>query len=548
MQSLRRLLLPLVAAAGLAAAFSPSAFAATPPSCTPTQPQSLSSTHFTVTYNDDTGAPEAVTSAEAGDLLAAAERAYAAYAAQGFPAPLTSGGKTNFHILDLSSFKVSSIICPGDIDFDVATLRSDRDYSASFDVFAEIEDRFGGFGGWLNQGAASWAAWSSLGYPAASTADLGPWEMSLDCDSAASPYANCSTDGYANLGQSRWPFYEYLAERFGTTFILEALADAQSAGSNLTGLQDALVAHGSTLGAEYGSFTTKLLAGGWTAAPLNLALPPLAGTPILTGAITGNTTPQTFAVDHLATRFIQIDRGDGSADHRCYSATLTINVTLPSGVTSQPVFYWAQANNAPVKLTVGGTSATASVPWDTCTWGAHGYLSLPNTSTSPDGAVFTVSTHIDVSTTEVTATPPSTPANTYGPSTDVGSVDVAPTVSVFGPLVLDLPATATQLLLVVEANAQGSLHGALGSLDLGSASINPGENVVKYALPAGVLQTLRASAAVSNILTLSPTSQDGRVTGAPVTIKVSVEPAQKARAAKPKAKQKAKAKAKRHAK
>jgi hypothetical protein len=55
----------------------------------------------------------------------------------------------------------------------------------------------------------------------------------------------------------------------------------------------------------------------------------------------------------------------------------------------------------------------------------------------------------------------------------------------------------------------------------------PGATVVRYALPAGVLQKLRTSAAVSNVLTLSPLSTDRKATGTPVSLKVTVQPVKK---------------------
>jgi hypothetical protein len=536
----RRLLLLASLAAGAAVAAAPHALAAVPP-CAPAQPAALSSAHFTVTFNDDpanANVGPVETSSVAGSVLAQAEQDYAAFAALGYPAPLTSGGKTQIHIVDLSSYQLSSWNCPGDINLDASALTDPQGpgYTIAFDVFEEVEYTYGSIDGWLAQGLASWAAWKSLGYPEASTAVLGPYDMSLDCQYTSSTSQTCATDGYTNLGASRWPFYEYLTERFGTGFVPTLLADAAVAPNTLSGLQTALASKGTDLATEYGAFTTKLLAGGWSAQQLNLATVPVTGNPILTGTKTADIPAQTFGVDHLATRFVEIDRGDAKAPAHCYAATLTLNVSLPAGVTSSPVFYWAQAGSTPLPLAVSGGSATASIPWDTCSWKIHGYLSLPNTSTSVNGALFAVSGHLDVSGTEVTSTPPSVPASTYGNAVDVGSGAVAPTISVFGPLLVTLPAQATQLELIVASNAEGAVHGTLGGTDLGRRTLTPGENVVRFALPKGTLRRLRSSSALANVLTLSPVSADGTATGKALAVKVVVAPSRLHRA-KPKRKQ-----------
>src|SRR4051794_1020843 len=407
---LRRVLVLLAVAMGLAVATSPSAFAAGLPGGSPAAPQQLASAHFVVTFNDDptSQAGPVITSIQAGTVLATAEQQYNALAALGFPTPVTVGGKTVIHVVDLSSFQLSSYNCVGEINLDIGAL-SDN-FTLGFDLFEEIEYNYGSIDGWLVQGLASWGGWKSIGYPEESTATLGPWEMSLDCAIGNVLTSHlCSTDGYTNLGLSRWPFYEYLAERFGNGFVSTLLTDVHAAGGDgLAGLNTALAAQGTTLAAEYAAFSTKLLAGGWTAQQLKLTTPPITGAAIFTGTQTGDIGAQTFGVDHLATRFVQIDRGvaSGGPTH-CYAATLALQVTIPTGVTSQPVFYWAQSGNTPVALTISGQKATATVPWDTCTWKSiHGYLSLPNTTTNVNSALFTVSAHLDVLSTEVTATKP----------------------------------------------------------------------------------------------------------------------------------------------
>jgi hypothetical protein len=507
---------------------------AVPPACPAGGPNHLQSAHFTVDYDGNKTNPDYVTETQAGDILAAAERAYNAYAAMGYPPPLVNGsGKTGFSIIDLSSTGFSSIYCPGDTDFDSADVGTeDTAYSVGFDVFGQISLGLTPNVGnvypdtWLIQGVNSWASYKALGYPASSAGDLGPYEMSLDCQDQMGTQA-CSKKGYENEGQSRWPFYEYLAERFGKTFFLEAFADANAASDEMTGLQNALIAHGTTLSAEYAAYATKLIAGGWTAPSLNLAIPPISGAVVHTGAATGDTAPQTFGIDHLATRYIEIDRGDGDASHACFAATLTIHVTIPAGVTSQPTFYWNGSGGSPVDLTVAGSNATATVPWDTCAWSNKGLLSLPNTSLAANGTNFVVWTHIDVDTkTPATATPPPAPASTYGQVIDTGSTLAVPDIVVVGPQLMRVAATATRLHVVVQSSGEGTMAVTLGSISLGTVALRPGANDLYFTLPKAQLARLRTSSA-TNILTLTPTSADGTATGTPVTQKVAFTPAKK---------------------
>ena len=362
----RRLLLFVVVAAGIAGFASPRALATSPipPACSPDSAQlavvstatppilrEVSTAHFDVWFTPDPTAPNYATDTQALAVAAFSEQAYQAYATLGFPAPLVDGstGKVEIYIVDLSAFDLSSEVCFGSFYFDSGTMgQADENISAGWDVFYSIELTLAdpmSNSSWLPAGAAEWAAAKVFGYPSEMTSDLGPPEMSLDCWDDVNGSSACSQIPLEELGGSRWPFYEYLAERFGNTFIDEALSDSQTAGSSLVGLENALVAHGTTLSAAYGD--------------LDVVPPSITGSPILTGAATGTIPTQTITVNHLATRYLEIDRGDGSGSHACYAATLALTVQIPSGVTSQPVFYWNGSGSAAVPLTVSGNTASA---------------------------------------------------------------------------------------------------------------------------------------------------------------------------------------------
>ena len=272
--------LALVSAVGIAAlcAFGATqSFAAAPlPPCPfvypgpPANPaESVQSAHFIVYYTDDPAVTSSITQTQAGAILAAAERAYATYTGDGFPAPAVDGtGKTEFDVTDLASWNISSEYCLGAVDLHyTAVTGSDMAYVIGFDVFTQVEFSIGGGAeDWLMNGAAAWASWRALGYPASSITDIGPFSISLDCNSTFNNQilANCSKNGYENLGDSRWPFYEYLTETYGPLFMTNVFTAAGLAGGDGdTGLQNALAAKGSSLAGAYAAYTAKLLAFFW---------------------------------------------------------------------------------------------------------------------------------------------------------------------------------------------------------------------------------------------------------------------------------------------
>lgn len=518
MTFIRRLTLVAVLVVGVCCAFgAPRALADTtpspPPSC-PDQslPQTLQSPHFEVDYSDDPATAGHITQAQAGTILAAAERSYATDVADGFPTPLALlSGRTLLSIVDLSTWKLASVYCPGAVVVDSTDATSDNmPFTIGVDVFTQVEFRSGNaFPSWLMNGAAAWASWRALGYPAAAIADLGPFNVSLDCDSAGD-MQNCSTNGYENLGESRWPFYEYLTEKYGPLFIVDIFNNAAAAGGAdidaraLAGLQNAIAAKGSTLAADYAAYAAKLLSGGWSATTLNVAVIPASST-IQTGISSGAIPTQTVGINHLATSFVEIDRGDGSNSHPCYAATLTLNVQIPAGVTSQPTFYWATGGSTPVSLTVNGNTATTTVPWDTCAWTSRGYLSLPNTSLV-NGTSFVVSGTLTVDfSTPATSTVPPAPVTQFGtPLVASSFFSNAPTISLFGPSTLNLLTGANQVFIGVYSSDEGTLDIQLGSLTLGTMSLVAGMNTHTFTVPAAELSALQLAGAGGLSLTLTP--------------------------------------------
>jgi hypothetical protein len=370
------------------------------------------------------------------------------------------------------------------------------------------------------------------GYDTSWGLQLGPTDMALDCGDPLGTW-QCDFDLYANNGYSRWSFFEYMWEKYGASFLNDVLARGAAGASSINAISGALVARGTTLAATYNAWVQTDLVGGYSVTALQGLAPTVVGK-ASTGTKAGTIGTFKVPVNHLSTRILEIDRGDGDASNACYAATLTISVAMPAGTTvSQPVFWWNAKGSSPVPLTVSGSTASASLPWDTCTYtSAKGFLALPNASTNVNAAdyVVTLSMSVDTSTP---ATPFATPDPVFMPTPNVpvSSADVAPTLSLFGPQILKLGSSDTQLRLIVESTGQGTVRATLGSTTLGTLSIRGGNNDLRFKLPSKLLKVLRLrrAAVAANVLTLTPTAPNGTTVGMPVTRTVQLAPAAKAK-------------------
>jgi len=568
--TLRRLLLAVLVCAAVGGALSGRALASSPPlpACVFGAPANeLITQHFNIWYGSDQGQPGYITETQAGDVGGYAEHAYQAYANLGFPPPKTGpSGRMDIGVGDLTQYQRSSVVCTNGgmwLDAKSVDAKDDTMLNVGAGVFSEIEyTQFVPATSdlWLTQGASQWASALTLDYPAVSVTDLGPPDMSLDCwdPNYLINLRKCSAElgsSYENVGLSRWPFFEYLAERYGNLFIDTVLADSAAAGSSYTGLNNALAAHGTTLTAAYNDWTKTDLTGAYAPPPL-LHHVPASYVQISTGTVAGTVANKLrVPVDHLATRYVEFDRGDGTGADACFAGTLSISVTIPAGSLSQPLFYWtggassAAAAGTATPLSINGSTATlANIPWDTCTWaGAGGLLALPNASSNPDvnSANFYVTATLSIDpTTPANAGTPPDPISVWGQVVPVTSATLPPAIALYGRELLTLSPTDRQLHFIVESDSQGSIQVSLGSTSLGTVAVVPGTNPVTLTLPASVLETLRRAAGTGNILTVTPVAASGVGQGQPVTRKVLMAPVVKQAKPKPAAKPAAKKKRK----
>jgi hypothetical protein len=484
--------------------------------------ETMTTQHFQVHY-DGVGIEGGIVHQDAGDLAALLERSYTLFMTElGYPAPLDDGdGRIDVFVVDLStvaalgaalSDNIAALQASGYLYIDDGSVQSAE--TVAHELFHLIQigqwqpmDKF------VMEGTAEWAGFRFVNFPLAVdvgddepvplSETLGAPDMSLTCRGFA-----CGFSGYENGGYSRWHFYQYLTERFGGQPVKElfakakALNDATLLGGDI--LTAYLLGKGTTIGNIFGDWSVANMNGNYTAPGLK-GIQPLPYSSTLTGSDTGALAAQKIAVNHLATRYVGFERGSANATGPCHAATLNVSVSLPSGVGSRPFFHWTMPGGTPIPLSISGTTASVSVPWDTCQWQYAGFVSLPNPSLAVDAAIFTVNATITVDKSRLaTSTPP--PAGSYtGPTVPASADDEAPTIALYGPETLRVSRTKRVLRLVVFSSGDGKLDTQLGALDLGTRTLRAGSNDLRFTLPKTALRSLAAT----NTLTVTALSTGG---------------------------------------
>jgi hypothetical protein len=533
----------------------------------PTGDHTLATTHFLVTYHTDLtlGVPakDYSTEGDAGDLAGYAEQAYALYRSWGFPAPPNDGdGLIDIYVTDTSTPPpgYESLVTPdgppfpspdtgyitiatpaelkGYADAEGLTVPQEEQKEISVDVFLMFawatwlpttpDEQ------WLEEGAAQWAGYVATGYPSVGSSVASP-DIALNCRDSVVGNQMCDPDTFIDSGYSRWAFFQMLANEYGNAFVLNAFTNGAALQPSATALSNAIAAKGSSLASQFNTYASDMMTGNF-GVPGLLGVRPTPDANVLAGTVTATLPPvKVTPTNHLAAHYVTFQRGDDDGSHACFAATLSINVAIPAGTSAQPYFFWDVVGSKPTALNVSGSTASITVPWDTCDWGpTRGWLSLPNAGTTVDAANFTVTSTLTVDpNTPATATAPPIPASVWGTTIPVPTADVPPSIDVFGPELLKLSTADPTIRLIVESSGPGTLNATLGGGALGSSSLRAGNNDLRFAVPKGMLTTLRRSASATNILTLTPASTSGSASGSPVMLHVVIAAAPKA---KPKAK------------
>lgn len=495
-------------------------------------PETLTTPHFQIHFTGDPLAAGPITHQKAGNLAGNLERAYSTVVSDwGYPAPLNDGdGLIDVYIADLTPIEVLGLAFPetgaaqtwGYLHMDDGA--TNLPSVAMHEFFHLVQ-----YGIWaymdpyLLEASAEWAGFRFIGFPLA--VDLGEPEpvplldtvglpdMSLTCGGDA-----CGTTDYERMGYSRWHFFEYLTERFGGSTVNDLFQQGKTVndpallGGDL--LAQMLSAKGVSLADVFHDWTVANMTGTYTATGLKGIKPPAYST-TLTGNSSGTLATQKIPVNHLAARYVAFRRGTGTSDGACYAATLNVSVTVPSGLGSRPVFNWTAAGSPAIPLALSGTTASLSVPWDTCSWADAGLVSLPNPSVAVDAALFTVSGSITVDKqTLATSTPP--PAGAYtGPTVPSPNGEEPPSIAVYGPETLRVSKKKRVVRIVVFSSGSGKLNAQLGSLSLGTRALRTGNNDLRFTLPRSVTRSLAATSR----LTFTSVATNG-TRGATVTRKL----------------------------
>ncbi|HZC29161.1 MAG TPA: hypothetical protein VE269_05420, partial [Gaiellaceae bacterium] len=362
---------------------------------------------------------------------------------------------------------------------------------------------------WLGEGSAEWAAFRAESFLTPTKQDLGSDpERTADCVGGECGDTELDRNGYPG-----WLLFEYLSERFGADAVKAVWTEAAAhpASSGVADLANVLdTTYGTTLSSFFNDYATARLNGNFAVAALKDVLPTTQAQ-VSVGDLSGALPTTNVAVNHLAVRFVALKHGL-PADVRapCYGATLSLNVAIPAGVVSTPYYYANTAGSTPQALSVSGSNASITVPWNTCAGSPDGFLSLPNDTWSPglDGREFVVTGSVAVNLNAPASPSDPSGAKVAGPVVVAPATDPAPTLSIYAPELLRVSATTRVLRFIVYSSGSGKLRATLGSVDLGTASLRAGNNDVRWVLPGTLVSALRSTSS-NNVLSLTSLSPSG---------------------------------------
>jgi hypothetical protein len=380
------------------------------------------------------------------------------------------------------------------------------------EVFHLFEDALvpAGVDQWLAEGTAEWAAIRAN--QAVSGFGVNP-DRTIDCVGT-----RCGDTEFDKNGYPGWMLFEYLAEQYGDSKVSDVWEQAKTIPVGTDALAAALPA-GRSLSSFFNDYTTARLTGNFTLPGLKGELPAV-WTEIPVGTEDGNVADTHVAVNHFAVRYVTLSHGSDPT-MPCYTAHLTLNVDIPAGVVSTPNYYANTKGAVAQPLTVTGSTATITVPWNTCAGSPSAYLSLPNDSMGMDGREFVVKGSVDVESTPASPSEPPPGVHVIGAPVAAPTSDPAPTLNIYAPEVLRVSSKTRLLRFVVFSSGDGALGAVLGTTGLGSAPLRSGNNDVRFVLPTQLFKSLGTKSA-SNVLQLTSESPSG-TKGATFTRRVVVQ-------------------------
>lgn len=507
----------------------------------------LSSSHFQVHYDRDDQSPScagSITQERAGDVLGMAERAYTLYLGWGYPAAVLDSdgnGLTEISVDDFAAPCVSygaispsvprdssgglgrwdALVNPvapagaGELHLDAAKGLGYR--AIAHEVFHLFQRAvYPTNDQWLEEGTAEWAALRAVGL-LNTTGGVGQNDdRTSDCVGS-----ECGDTEFDRNGYPGWLLFAYLAERYGNDAVKEVWNRVATVNNpaipGTSDLSDVLVVHGTTLPSFFNAYANARLGGNFAAVAGTLPAP---GATLAIADTSGAIPTMDVAVNHLAVRYLALQRAANAGP--CYAATLALNVTIPAGVSSAPTYYANTKGAVPQVLSISGSTASITVPWNTCTGSPDAFLSLPNGSLGIDGREFVLSGTVTVDRTSPAAAseaPAQLPV--YGPVVTAPTSDPAPKLTLHAPELLRVSARDRLLRLVVYASGEGKLEATLGSSSLGTKTLRTGNNDLRFVLPLTVFKSIKSTAG-PDVLRLTSKSPQG-ATGASITRRVDIQ-------------------------
>ena len=511
----------------------------------------LSSDHFMIHYNRDDHSTDCptmfITQEQAGDTLGMAERAYTLYTDWGYSAPIldaggglldisadqfsaTPNGCISYGLIDASIPRevdgtlsrwdalINPVLPLGAGEIHLDSVKGLSYHTIAHEVFHLFQRRITTSADpWVEEGTAEWAAVKAEG--AAGGLESNP-DRTLDCVGS-----ECGDTEFDKNGYPGWMLFEYLTEHYGDAKIKEILSAAPMTGTKaLASVLPATV----KLQDFFNDYTMARLNGNFSSPALAGVLPQSLATLSL-GNANGSFSVTPVAVNHLAVRYLELAHGDDTDTGPCYVAQLKLDVAIPANVVSRPYYYANIKGSVPQALTVSGSTASITVPWDTCSGSPDAYLSLPNdwndadqAGAPKDGREFVVSGTLTVYKSKpATAASPPPGAKVIGPVTQAPTTDPAPDLTVYAPELLRVSSKTRVLRFVVFSSGTGALRAVLGSSWNGSATLHAGNNDIRFVLPTQLLKRLRKTSS-ENILSLTSYSPSG-AKGQTVTRRVALQ-------------------------
>lgn len=484
----------------------------------------LSNANFTVHYDgndEDLTCNDFITEEDAGDIAGMLDRSRKFYAGMNLSWPAPNPDTTDNHVhVAVENFQTGCAV------YGVNPSLSDRwdavlepigggadnihlnmaKQGLSYPVIAHmvfhlVEDAMPpapGIDQWLQEGTAEWASIRANG--AVSGFGVNP-DRTLDCVGT-----RCGDTEYDKNGYPGWILFEYLAERYGDQKVRDVWEQAKTTASGVAAMS-AVLPSGTSFAQFFNDYTTARLTGDFTLTGLKGQLPTVwAQIPVDTND--ADLPTANVAVNHYAVRYLTFLHGSDPTQP-CFAARLDLNVEIPPGVVSTPTYYANTKGALAQPLTVSGSSASISVPWNTCAGSPNAYLSLPNDSANSDGLEFKVTGHVDVDPTlPASPSPPPPGVTVIGTPISAPTSDPAPTLKIYAPEVIKVSSKTRLLRFVVFSSGDGRLGAVLGSAGLGSAALRSGNNDVRFVLPTQLFQKL-SKKSTSNVLQLTSESPSG---------------------------------------